>query len=76
MDLSNYVSKASALDDNEIERISQECSKRIVFALIDQKEKLPEKYETDCEALLAEFRKRFMAKIDKDLKRNVHDQEK
>jgi hypothetical protein len=71
MDLQQYISGLTKLPDDQLEKISQECSKKIVFSLLDGEKRMSKEYIDQCETLLAEFRKRILGKIETDIKKQV-----
>ncbi len=71
MELGQYVSNLTKLPDDELEKVSQECSKKIVFSMLDGEKKINKEYVDQCETILAEFRKRILGKIEGDIKKNV-----
>lgn len=71
MDLSQYISGLTSLPDDQLEKVSQECSKKIVFSYLDGEKKIGKEYIDQCETLLAEFRKRILGKIEHDIKKQV-----
>jgi hypothetical protein len=71
MDLSQYISGLSTLPDDQLEKVSQECSKKIVFTMLDGDKKISKEYVEQCETILAEFRKRILGKIESDIKKHV-----
>jgi hypothetical protein len=75
MDLKQYVSELQGMSDDQVEKISQDCSKQIVFNMLDGKPSPGKEYITDCGVILAEYRKRLFGKIESEVKQPLQSEE-
>lgn len=69
MDLDNILRNVETTDFATLEKASQECSRRIVFELLDQKkttEVMPD-YIKKCETILSVYRVKLFENFKKDL---------
>ncbi len=68
MDINNVLKNLKDLSFNEVETYSQECSKQIIFDMLDKTKSptIDKEYFSKCETILAEYRQRLGQKVKKD----------
>ena len=66
--LDNILKNLKDLSFNDVEKYSQECSKEIIFDMLDKTKKAPidTVYFVKCETILAEYRQRLTERVKKD----------